>query len=152
MTARGVDFILCPPAPGTAPLAGDVHYWYYTSVWNLLDMPGAIFPSTLRVDQELDVVEQGYTPRNEDDEREYNKCKQAIRLGHAAPRAQRDTQLIELHPDSPEVFVDAPISLQLVGKRYCDEAVLAAARVVDNVLRDIHTPSPRPMSKIPPKI
>ncbi|KAK5046461.1 hypothetical protein LTR84_008264 [Exophiala bonariae] len=113
MNMRNVDFILCPSAPGTAPLAGDVHYWFYTSVWNLLDMPGAIFPSGLRVDQELDKVEVDYTPRNTDDAREYEKY-------------------------APERFVDAPVSLQLVGKRYHDEAVLAAARVVDDVLQDAH--------------
>lgn len=36
--------------------------------------------------------------------------------------------------DSPEKYVDAPICLQLVGKHFCDENLVAACRVVQNII------------------
>jgi hypothetical protein len=53
-------------------------------------MPGVVFPTGLKVDPELDVVESGYRPRSAEDEAEYKAY-------------------------SPVKFIDAPIGLQLVG-------------------------------------
>lgn len=90
--------ILCPPHPGAAPPIGTSRYWGYTSMWNLLDCPAAVFPVT-RVDAELD-RETEYTARNEMD-------AWAHRFFDATEQA------------------GAPVSLQLVGKRLQDETVVA---------------------------
>lgn len=37
--------------------------------------------------------------------------------------------------DSPEKFAGAPICLQVVGKRYEDEKVLMATRVIEKALK-----------------
>lgn len=37
--------------------------------------------------------------------------------------------------DDPELFHDFPIPLQLVGKRFTDEEVLAALKVLDGALK-----------------
>jgi len=55
-----------------------------------------------------DVVDRGYVPRNEQD-----------RYNH------------ELY--DPERYVDAPISLQLVGRRYEDEKVIEALEMITEV-------------------
>lgn len=39
-----VDVILCPVGPGAAPPLETAKYWSYTSQWNLLDYPAAVFP------------------------------------------------------------------------------------------------------------
>ncbi|QDS68693.1 hypothetical protein FKW77_002767 [Venturia effusa] len=95
-----VDVILCPVGPGAAPPLNSAKYWGYTSQWNLLDYPGLVFPVT-RVDPAVDVKDEGYEPRNEKDK--YNH------------------DLYE-----PELYKDAPISLQLVGRRYDDEKIIQA--------------------------
>lgn len=110
MKSRGVDFILAPTYLGVAAVLGEAQYWNYTAIWNILDQPAVVFPSGLVVDEELDKPEEGYQPLNAADEREWKKY-------------------------SPGRYVGAPIGLQLVGKRFKDEEVLAAAKVVEAALR-----------------
>lgn len=69
-----VDVILCPVGPGAAPPLNHAKYWGYTAQWNLLDYPALVFPVT-KVDQELDVVDGDYKPRNEKDEWNHKLCK-----------------------------------------------------------------------------
>lgn len=89
MKKLGVDFILCPTYVGVAAEPHEARYFAYTAIWNILDMPGVVFPTGLKVDQKLDLVETGYQPRSPEDEAEYKAY-------------------------SPEKFIDAPIALQLV--------------------------------------
>lgn len=112
MRARGVDFILCPAYVGAAPLQEAAKYWHYTAVWNVLDLPAAVLPSGLRCDRRVDVREEGRTPRNAMDKEE-SKAYDA------------------------ELYHDFPISLQLVGKRFMDEEVLAALKVLDRALKGV---------------
>lgn len=77
MKHLGVDFILCPAYVGAGVLQGGAEYWNYTAIWNVLDQPAAILPSGLRVDKSMDRPEEGYKPRNPDDEREWRACKSA---------------------------------------------------------------------------
>jgi amidase len=39
-----LDVLLCPASHLCAPRAGQIKYWGYTSFFNLVDMPGAVFP------------------------------------------------------------------------------------------------------------
>lgn len=94
-----VDVILCPVGPGAAPPLDCARYWGYTAQWNLLDYPALVFPVT-KVDLAVDVVDQDYRPLNEKDE--YNH---------------------QLWKSGPEKYKGAPVSLQLVGRRYEDEKV-----------------------------
>ncbi|PSN70225.1 putative glutamyl-tRNA amidotransferase subunit A [Corynespora cassiicola Philippines] len=98
LASRGVDMILCPVGPGVAPQHDTSRYWGYTSQWNLLDYPALVAPVT-KVDPNLDLAEAGYKPRNEKDKYNY-----------------------ELY--SPKKYLNAPVSLQLVGRRYDDEKVI----------------------------
>lgn len=80
----------------------------------MLDLPAAVFPSGLSVDPVLDALlaeDRRYQPRNEADEREWRK-----------------------YP-SPERYEGAPVALQIAGRRFKDEETLAAARVVEEIVR-----------------
>jgi hypothetical protein len=89
-----VDVILSPAGPGAAPKLDTAKWWGYTSQWNLLDYPALIFPVD-RVDVERDGVKLEYSPRNE-----------------------RDTYNWDLWEKyGAEGWRDAPVSLQLVGRR-----------------------------------
>ncbi|KAJ5890792.1 amidase [Penicillium subrubescens] len=110
---RGVDFILSPANPATAAVMGESHYWNYTAIWNMTDMPAAVFPSGLTVDPELDALtaqDKKYVPRNAVDEREWNKYQ------------------------SPERYESAPIALQIAGRHFKDEETLAAAKLVEEII------------------
>ncbi|KAL8662870.1 MAG: hypothetical protein Q9168_008190 [Polycauliona sp. 1 TL-2023] len=95
-----VDVILAPAGPGAAPPMNHAKYWNYTSQWNLLDYPALVFPVS-KVDPEIDQVEEGCEPMNEQDAFNYSLYE-------------------------PEKYRDAPISLQLIGRRYEDEKVIEA--------------------------
>lgn len=73
-----VDIILCPASPGVAPPLDTSRYWGYTSQWNLLDYPALVFPVTT-VDQDLDVRDKDYLPRNEQDHYNHTLCKSRYR-------------------------------------------------------------------------
>ncbi|WAO91301.1 Amidase [Fusarium falciforme] len=105
-----VDAILCPVGPGCAPPHDQARFWNYTSQWNLLEYPAISFPVT-QVDTRLDVPNDDYVPTNELD-----------RFNH------------DLYT-TPERYVDAPISLQLVTRRYEDEKCIAVLREIEAALK-----------------
>ena len=96
---RMVDVILAPVGPGAAPPLDCARYWCYTSQWNLLDYPALVFPVT-KVDPAVDKADSEYQPMNDQDE--YNH---------------------QLWQSGPEKYKGAPVSLQLIGRRYEDEKV-----------------------------
>ncbi|CCT75541.1 related to general amidase [Fusarium fujikuroi IMI 58289] len=105
---REVDVILCPPFPGAAAPHDQSRYWGYTSHWNLLDYPAAVFPVTT-VDPEKDPKDLNYVPKNEDDKFNYDLY-------------------------SPETYANMPINLQIVGRRQYDEKVLAALKEIEHAM------------------
>ncbi|BAE65447.1 amidase signature domain-containing protein [Aspergillus flavus] len=116
MKDMGVDFILCPAYVGVAPVLYEAQYWNYTAVWNVLDLPAVVFPSGM-VAEEGDVggeKKDGWVARNEVEEREWKKWWV-----------------------DPGRFVGAPVGLQVVGKHFKDEETIAAAKVVEEVIRGL---------------
>ncbi|KAI1634092.1 acetamidase [Biscogniauxia mediterranea] len=119
-----VDAILCPVGPGAAPKLETSRYWGYTAQWNLLDYPAIVFPTRDCVSPEKDgagagtgagagqggdyAYPEGYVPRGESDRYNYELWRK-----HGA-----------------EGYRDAPISLQLVGRRYEDEKLFSALETV----------------------
>lgn len=102
-----VDVILCPVSAGVASKHDTSKYLCYTSQWNLLDYPAAVFPVS-KVDIEKDGKPQEYQPRNEKDAYSWNMWLE----------------------NGAQGSVDAPISWQLVGRRYEDEKVLRALEAI----------------------
>ena len=89
-----VDVILSPVGPGAAPKINTAKWWGYTSQWNLLDYPALVFP----VDR-VDVVKDGEKVVHES-------------------RNERDKENWELWEKyGAEGWKDAPVSLQLIGRR-----------------------------------
>jgi Asp-tRNA(Asn)/Glu-tRNA(Gln) amidotransferase A subunit family amidase len=107
----GVDALLCPAGPGVAPKHNTSKYWCYTSQWNLLDYPGAVFP-VCKVDKAIDVPEEPYKPLSKEDKANHKLY------------------------DSTS-FDGVPVSLQLVGRRFEDEKVL---RILQYIQERIQLP------------
>ncbi|KAF9241339.1 general amidase, partial [Melanogaster broomeanus] len=104
-TGRPVDAIICPAAPYAATPHGRNWYTDYTTVWSALDYPASVFPVTT-VDPALDL----------------KKARESF-VDHFDQRNHESYD--------PEVFKNAPVCLQLVGRTLEEEAVIAMTEIVD---------------------
>lgn len=102
-TGRPVDAILCPITPTLAPPHDTTSWWGYSSQWNVLDLPAVVFPAG-KYDYIGDEVLP--VPRN-DIERSIHAQWQS------------------------GTYDNAPVSLQLVGRRHNEEKLLAMLNVVE---------------------
>ncbi|KAK6853884.1 hypothetical protein PG995_010696 [Apiospora arundinis] len=119
-----VDVILCPAGPSVAPKIDAARYWGYTAQWNLLDYPAVAFPVNAHVKESDYETDATYTPKNDEDRYNWSQWQQ-----HGA-----------------KGYEGAPISLQLVGRRYDDEKLLAALEVI---LTEAGLPTAVPPSVVP---
>ncbi|KAF9241345.1 general amidase [Melanogaster broomeanus] len=110
-TGRPVDAIICPAAPYAAPPHGRNLYTNYTTVWNGLDYPASVFPVTT-VDPALDLKKARESFVDDFDQRNHESY-------------------------DPEVFKNAPVCLQLVGRTLEEEGVIAMTEIVDAALKAV---------------
>jgi amidase len=76
-----LDIILLPPGPAPAQKIGTTKYWNYTSLFNLIDWPAAVFPTGLSVDPKFDIGDDQVKPKNEDEEHLYKTCEHGSKAG-----------------------------------------------------------------------
>lgn len=118
-TGRSVDAILSPVAPTLAPPHDTTRWWGYTSYWNLMDFPAVVFPTgRFRAHDNIpfDVSGEpvhGTRPRSAMEE--YIKGQWA-----------------------PETYDNAPVALQLIGRRLDEERLLGILSVVEQSLHHSH--------------
>ena len=89
--------------------ADPCRWWGYLSQWNLLDYPAIILP----VSQVLasDVKDRSYTPVNELDRETYDLY-------------------------DPQLFLGAPIGVQLIGRSMREEELLSLAMAIDRAIKN----------------
>jgi len=108
-TGRPVDVILCPVASTLAPPHDTTIWWGYSSQWNLLDLPGVVFP--------------------------VGKFKADTHITYPAFAPPRnDVEKFIQGQWNPQTYDNAPISLQLVGRRHNEERLLAMLNVVERAV------------------
>lgn len=107
---RKVDFLLSPTFFGTAPKPSTPKYWGYTVLYNMLDLSCVTLPSGTFGDKQKDLKEEHFKPRSNIEE----FCEASY---------------------SPEDSDGMPVGLTLVGRRYTEEKVLKAAKVVDSIFK-----------------
>ncbi|KAK4539479.1 hypothetical protein LTR36_010915 [Oleoguttula mirabilis] len=111
--AARIDCILCPCAPAAGIPHDFALWWGYTTIWNLLDYPSVIMPvKDLKISAAADPKDLSYLPRDN-------------------PFDKPNWQLYE-----PEVWGTQPVTLQLVGRPYHDEVLIAACEAIDGVVND----------------
>jgi amidase len=111
-SGRAIDIILCPVAPTLAPPHETTKYWGYTSFWNLADYPGVVFPmGHFRSGGNAEVAAERLPPAR-------NGIEEFV-------RSQWD----------PKTYENAPMSLQIVGRRLNEEKVLRALNVIEGAIR-----------------
>jgi amidase len=107
------DVVIMPPMPHSAVPHGGCQWVGYTKVWNVLDYPALVIPSG-KVEKGDAHEPWSFEPRGQADEWnqklwEKNKCEMAS-LG-------------------------LPIGVQIVGRRFEEEKVLAVGKVLDSLVR-----------------
>jgi amidase len=133
----GVDVILSPCNPAVASVLGESKYWGYSNVWNAMDFSSLVFPYG-KV-QPTDTWEKYPASNNLDKQ---GKEKEVLRDVTNSQTAFADTaptedgymseadKLFRSFYTGPERYKDAPISLQLIGRKHRDEYLLS---VLDKV-------------------
>jgi len=112
-TGRPVDAVICPNAPNLAVPHDATRWWGYSSHWNMLDLPGVVFPVGGRFEPGVGADENvPKTPRNE-----------------------LEKHYVEMWNGNGEAFKGAPITLQMVGRRHNEEKVLAMLNVLEDALK-----------------
>lgn len=107
----GLDLLLCAPHAGTAQPHYKTDYISYTAFLNFLDWPAMVF-TVSKVDPEIDLChpdKETYTPLNSWDKGYFERY-------------------------DPELFKDAPISLQLAAPRSENEQVIEGFKIIRKVL------------------
>ncbi|KAK4937079.1 hypothetical protein LTR10_022202 [Elasticomyces elasticus] len=110
-SGRPIDALLCPINPCASYPHDFLTWWGYATQWNLLDYPGVIIPVGF-VDDTRDPKNASYEPISDTDKAHH-----------------------ELY--DPGLWHNAPISLQLVGRQFEDEKLLAVGAVVDEVVNGV---------------
>ena len=120
----GIDALLCPVNASVASAHDESKYWGYTAVFNATDLPGVVFPVTTV--QETDT---------------WDKDTKAV-------MGERDELYRKFwNEGGVDKYRDAPVNLQLVGRRLREENLLAVAEVVEGVFRGADMGKIRQQSK-----
>lgn len=109
------DLLLMPVGFGVATRHDTAKYWGYTAIYNLLDYPACAFPTGMSVDPSNPehAIDSSYVPRDNEFEKYtwdlYNQF-------------------------GPEGYKDAPIALQLVGRKYDCERVMETVSRIEEIV------------------
>ncbi|EME38720.1 hypothetical protein DOTSEDRAFT_160346 [Dothistroma septosporum NZE10] len=93
---QDIDVVLAPCFVGPASKHDTAYYWNYTALWNWVDYPAVVLPTPVKAkSSEVQRYEDGYEPLGE-------KCKHVKQMWEEGG------------------FKGAPVNVQIVGRRYCD--------------------------------
>jgi amidase len=115
-SGKPVDAIISPVAPFVAAVLTENDNLDYTSIWNLLDYPAVVFPTGLRVDPKIDTGKMDGEPI-------------------PGPRDEINASRWEEHGATG--YENAPIGLQVLGRRGREEEILGIAKVVGKAIKQI---------------
>ena len=136
-TGRPVDAIIAPCSPFAAARPKTHVYVGYTMFVNVLDYTAVVVPVT-NCDKNVDVKDDDYKPLNEQDQLIMKSCESypLLSLSAASSCSNDDPRLTNAVSlaDDPEVYDGAHVALQLVGRRFQEEKILALAGYVGKAL------------------
>lgn len=112
MNENNVDFLISPAYSNVAPRPEEIYNWSYTSLFNIIDFPTMTIQTGLFQDPAVDKWDES----------------------HSNYEFRSNLEKLELDNYDPEKFVGAPIGLQLTGRRYEDEEVVAVSKTVVDIL------------------
>lgn len=107
--AQNIDMILGPCFVGPAAMHDTALYWNYTSLWNLMDWPACVFPTSIRASKDDMYEDEGL----------------ARRMG------QESAKVVDLWKSGN--FDNAPINLQLATRRHYDDELLRVLYAIKEI-------------------
>jgi amidase len=107
-TEQDVDVVIGPAFVGPACAHETAFYWTYTSLYNLVDYPGVVFPTPIKAEAGEKYAE-GYKPLG-------TECRHVKDLWEASN------------------FDGAPVDLQINARRYHDNELFGALAMLKDVL------------------
>ncbi|KAI5824202.1 amidase [Schizophyllum commune Tattone D] len=110
-TGRPIDALIMPATSNPAKERGVAYPYGYGNLSPVLDLTTGVFPVT-RVNSSVDVVNASFVPLNDAD-----KTNQALY-------------------DDPKTWENAPVGLQLIGRRLEEEKIVAMLKVVESALKN----------------
>lgn len=113
MNDNKVNMIISPAYSNVSPRPGEIYNWSYTSLFNILDLPTLTVQTGLFQDPKVDKWDET----------------------HASYQYRSELEQLELEGYDPEKFVGAPIGLQISGRRYYDEEVVAAGKTFVDIMK-----------------
>jgi hypothetical protein len=96
----------------------------------MIDYPGMIIPVHSAVDPILDPADKEYIPANSKDAEVHALCKATLNESKSEKKL-----LLMLDPDKPEDYAGAPITVQLVCRRYREEECIGLTAVIAKALK-----------------
>ncbi|KAH8670643.1 amidase [Ilyonectria robusta] len=114
-TGKKADIILMPPMPHTSVPHGNSRWVGYTKVWNFLDYTALVIPGGSVCKEDV-AAPWDFEPYGPEDE--WNK------------------KLWEDHGEQM-ASLGLPVGLQIVGRKLEEEKVLAAGKVLDDLLKEV---------------
>ncbi|KAI1826554.1 amidase signature domain-containing protein [Xylaria intraflava] len=99
-----VDAVIMPVLPHAALIPGKLYHIGYTEAINLMNYSSVVIPVT-KANKDVDVVDGSYKPANDLDRRNWEAY-------------------------DPEIYHGGPVGLQIVGRKFEEEKVLAIAKIV----------------------
>ncbi|KAL4962035.1 amidase signature domain-containing protein [Aspergillus stella-maris] len=112
-TGRPIDGLICP----ASPMAGYPHdflpWWGYTTLFNLVDYPSTILPiKNFKISETDDPIDTAYNAQDNQFDRECQEVYDPVR------------------------WSNMPVCLQVVGRPFDDEELIAVTEVVDQVVNN----------------
>lgn len=105
---QDVDVVIGPAFVGPASAHDTAFYWTYTSLYNFVDYPGAVFPTPIRARSD-EAYSEHYEPLSAE-------CERVRKLW------------VETN------FEEAPINLQIVARRHQDNLLFGALAMLRSIL------------------
>lgn len=126
-TGRELDAIIMPVTATAAIRHNQFKYYGYATAINVLDFTSVVVPVTF-ADKSVDKRPDGFKPLTEMDGTVNAECKLRPFLG-----------LLEFWTDvlvdDPEAYHGAPAAVQIVGRRFTEERIIAIAEEVGRLLK-----------------
>ncbi|KIW18846.1 hypothetical protein PV08_03135 [Exophiala spinifera] len=106
--SQNVDVVIGPCYVGPAAEHDTARFWTYTSFWNLVDYPGLVFPTPIKVEAG-EIYAEDYEPLSD-------QCR-----------------IIKQEWEAGE-FERAPITLQVNARKYHDDQLFSAMAILKDIL------------------
>lgn len=127
--AQQIDCLICPVSPMACQPHDFPVWWGYTTIWNMLDYPSIVVPmKDFKINETDDPKDTTYKARdNPFDARNWDICKlRSLSCSRIL--------LTFCRVDDPNLWQTQPVAIQIVGRPYRDEALIATCEKLDAIL------------------